>query len=716
MPTKHSELAANAVIRLQSADEAISSLEYTHNWETALRKSGDFFSEQVSGFHSWGLYLYTVNNSGNDLLFRWGSAYASSKLFIGDGDDKIFGNIGSDKVHTGGGNDLIRGGAGDDQLLGGEGDDIIYGDEGNDILYGGDGNDTIYAGTGGNLIYYGTRVLIFSDLNDNYYGDGNDVLIGGDGDDKMIDNGAGNNIFIGGKGFDIINMGSGQNVVVIDQTIGENYYSYDFITGFGADDVLSLKGLSGDEASLEEVKAKLGIDWTELNGDTVLIAHRENGPPETIALLKNFVGLTLENFGINPPPLPTITFTQTPSVTPPVIQPPVEPKTQTSNPVTTEVEDTGTDGKPVTKSKSVKVTPESQTTDKVTTTVTLPKETQTVTNEQVFTLTPEKPAPSQPQKTKTDVAAITAIFGTDESETINGTVGTDLVFALKGNDLVRGGTGDDVIHGGDGNDNLYGDDGDDTLYGGAGNDNLRGGAGNDVLIGGDGDADMAFFLYSNLVSDPESSVLTVDLNLRANGGRKIKKTPEGSTEEMTFHRFWVDLNNNGKKDDADEYDYYTGIENFFIRGGLGNDKITGAKGDDVLHGHKGNDKLKGKAGNDRLVGNEGNDVLYGGAGDDILVGGAGRDIMVGGKGDDTFYIGDLASSVRLADVIKDYGKGNDMLSFVTGTHTVYVKNTGKDTILQNGTGDDAEIYAILRGYTDPLTVDDADGITFIEIV
>ena len=36
--------------------------------------------------------------------------------------------------------------------------------------------------------------------------------------------------------------------------------------------------------------------------------------------------------------------------------------------------------------------------------------------------------------------------------------------------------------------------------------------------------------------------------------------------------------------------------------------------------------------------------------------------------------------------------------------------------LQNGTGDDAEIYAILRGYTDPLTVDDADGITFIEIV
>ena len=93
MSTKHSELVANAVIRLQSADEAISSLEYTHNWETALRKSGDFFSEQVSGFYSWGYHLYTVINSGFDLTYHWGSGFASSKLFVGDGNDKIFGNI-----------------------------------------------------------------------------------------------------------------------------------------------------------------------------------------------------------------------------------------------------------------------------------------------------------------------------------------------------------------------------------------------------------------------------------------------------------------------------------------------------------------------------------------------------------------------------------------------------------------------------------------------
>ena len=81
----------------------------------------------MSGFYSWGYHLYTVNNSGFDLTYHWGSGFASSKLFVGDGNDKIFGNISSDKVHTGGGNDLIRGGAGDDQLLGGDGDDAeIY--------------------------------------------------------------------------------------------------------------------------------------------------------------------------------------------------------------------------------------------------------------------------------------------------------------------------------------------------------------------------------------------------------------------------------------------------------------------------------------------------------------------------------------------------------------------------------------------------------------
>ena len=161
---------------------------------------------------------------------------------------------------------------------------------------------------------------------------------------------------------------------------------------------------------------------------------------------------------------------------------------------------------------------------------------------------------------------------------------------------------------------------------------------------------------------------------------------------------------------------FVGDGNDKIFGNISSDKVHTGGGNDLIRGGAGDDQLLGGDGNDIIYGDEGNDILYGGDGNDILVGGAGRDIMRGGKGDDIFYIGDLASTLRTADVIKDYGKGNDMLSFVTGTYTVYVKNTGKNTILQDGSGDDAEIYAILQGYTDPLTIDDADGITFIEIV
>lgn len=69
------------------------------------------------------------------------------------------------------------------------------------------------------------------------------------------------------------------------------------------------------------------------------------------------------------------------------------------------------------------------------------------------------------------------IEGTDDSETINGTIGNDEIRAFRG---------DDTLNGLDGNDELRGGKGDDILNGGNGNDRLRGDAGNDILTGGDG--------------------------------------------------------------------------------------------------------------------------------------------------------------------------------------------------------------------------------------
>jgi Ca2+-binding RTX toxin-like protein len=90
---------------------------------------------------------------------------------------------------------------------------------------------------------------------------------------------------------------------------------------------------------------------------------------------------------------------------------------------------------------------------------------------------------------------IPVLVGTDKSETINGTTGTDMVFGLNGqntingnagNDLLCGGNSNDTISGGDGDDIIDGENGDDAISGGDGNDILRGGSGNDTLTGGTG--------------------------------------------------------------------------------------------------------------------------------------------------------------------------------------------------------------------------------------
>ena len=61
----------------------------------------------------------------------------------------------------------------------------------------------------------------------------------------------------------------------------------------------------------------------------------------------------------------------------------------------------------------------------------------------------------------------------DETGTINGG---------NGNDLLVGGTGNDTINGGNGDDNLDGGTGNDTLIGGSGNDLLTGGKGADTFV------------------------------------------------------------------------------------------------------------------------------------------------------------------------------------------------------------------------------------------
>lgn len=90
---------------------------------------------------------------------------------------------------------------------------------------------------------------------------------------------------------------------------------------------------------------------------------------------------------------------------------------------------------------------------------------------------------------------VTVIVGTNGSETLNGTAGTDMMFGLNGtntlnglgsNDLLCGGNGVDILNGGDGDDTLSGNRGADVLNGEVGNDRLTGGQGGDRFSGGPG--------------------------------------------------------------------------------------------------------------------------------------------------------------------------------------------------------------------------------------
>jgi Ca2+-binding RTX toxin-like protein len=81
--------------------------------------------------------------------------------------------------------------------------------------------------------------------------------------------------------------------------------------------------------------------------------------------------------------------------------------------------------------------------------------------------------------------------GTSGHDHLNGTTGSNMLFAgggdddvagKAGNDMLDGGRGNDMIWGGSGNDHLTGGAGSDLLVGGFGSDHMNGGAGNDVLL------------------------------------------------------------------------------------------------------------------------------------------------------------------------------------------------------------------------------------------
>ena len=295
----------------------------------------------------------------------------------------------------------------------------------------------------------------------------------------------------------------------------------------------------------------------------------------------------------------------------------------------------------------------------------------------------------------------TSTDSTNDTLSVDGGGGRDMLGGGEGQDILEGGAGADNLYGAGGNDRLFGDEQSDVsdfiaqgatqagtgkqgdlLVAGAGNDQVLGGAGNDLVAGGDGDDFIA--------TGGGDDFIWGDKNIGA------------------FADQWKDwsITENVTTDADGRTNYNYGLNNLFssdateagndtIYAGAGDDMVSGEGGDDTLYLEAGNDKAWGGAGSDTILGGAGDDLINGDNslnilaesqhGDDFLDGGDGNDEIYGGGGSDTLY-GGSGDDLLVGDDNDQQTGGNDYLNGEDGNDTL-AGGGGMDTLL-GGDGDD----------------------------
>jgi Ca2+-binding RTX toxin-like protein len=286
------------------------------------------------------------------------------------------------------------------------------------------------------------------------------------------------------------------------------------------------------------------------------------------------------------------------------------------------------------------------------------------------------------------------------SVTLRGLGGADILIGGGGDDILEGGAGDDSLEGGAGNDryvfNVDEPLGSDKVY------ELPGAAGGQDTLDFSGAHLNGIDLDLGLAS--EQIVHSTNLRLTLNQPLALEvvfgtQADDFITGNSLNNVIWGGLGSDFLKGgggaidilidyrDADfvitdnlvtmtndvegapiQVDEYYDFDFIIIAGGPGNNlldasAVTVAGPRITLYGMAGNDMLKGGARNDVLDGGEGDDELRGGAGNDTLRGGAGNDRLLGGAGDD-----DLRG-----------GLGNDTYVFDKS------ENAGTDTVTELAT-------------------------------
>ena len=315
-----------------------------------------------------------------------------------------------------------------------------------------------------------------------------------------------------------------------------------------------------------------------------------------------------------------------------------------------------------------------------------------------------------------DASAFTS--PTQQSVSLRGGAGNDVLIAGSGPDGLFGDAGNDLMIGGDDvipmgspirGDDMYGGAGRDTVNGGAGDDSVRGqGTSGDVVTGGPGSDTIDGGIGTDfLLENSDAAALTVtnsslddgtdtDIVLRVerlmiNGG------PGNNTIDASgFSSGFVSILNGAGGDD--QILGTSGPD--ALVGGDGDDTIEGGAGADTIRGGLGADSIDGQGGNDLIGGDDGDDIIRGGDDDDTANGGIGNDQLFGGAGNDGL------SGFEGDDQI-DGGTGNDLLVGHAGADNI-LGQSGEDTLVGGGgTSAQPDLVDTLDGGAD---ADQLDGV------
>ena len=237
------------------------------------------------------------------------------------------------------------------------------------------------------------------------------------------------------------------------------------------------------------------------------------------------------------------------------------------------------------------------------------------------------------------------IWGTKDSDTLDGGGGDDTIFGQGGDDLIIGGRDslasrdiNNTIDIEDLEDQTESDDGNDTLYGGGGNDTILGGQGNDILDGGDGD-------------DTLSGQDGIDIFRGGAGVDTVDYSKESPFQLL------VNLETNVASGGTASGDTFYSIENL-IGSDDRIDRFIGTSAANHFWGQGGGDYFNGRDGDDILDGGNDGDILYGEGGNDTIIGGAGQDYLDGGDGVDTVVYAGSSDGVTI-DLANGTASGGD---------------------------------------------------------